>query len=130
MPTRIESVAPEPDSVRWIQEDSDQPYALVWQSGKVNLWLWGKELQGCGYPSYRSRRIRYTACFAGAVSPGDTTRGTLCASWSDSGAVEGGDFWFVASGDSELRGLAETRLTGPCGSLLIPVTLKLVRAAN
>ena len=128
VPTRVESlsIVSVPDSVRWIQQDKDSPYALVWANGTVNLWAAGKELQSCGYPSYRARTVRWSAAFAGSGI--DTIRGTVTASWSDSGTVTGGDFWIVNEGDTVMRGLAETRLTGPCGSLLIPVTLQLVRA--
>jgi hypothetical protein len=58
----------------------------------------------------------------------DTTRGVLTASWSDSGTVAGGSFWFVQDGDT-LVGLVTTSLIAPCGSVAITDTLRLVRAA-
>lgn len=119
------------DSVRYVQHEKDQPYALIWKRKVLNLWLAGRDLGGCQWPPNRSH---YSCVYRGTVPDlfaiDDTIRLALVDTAAVNCTVPSGAGWLVASGDTALRGLVVTRRLGPCGSSDESLALFLDRVAN
>lgn len=121
------------DSVRWQQEEKDQPYALLWPSGAMNLWLrYDSHRTSTAYP-YPTEPYAYSVVYRAQLAPlwlADTLRGIQCdAGGEENCDVTGGMFWVVQEGDSILRGLVMTTVATPlCGSRVDTLSLRLARA--
>ena len=72
------------DSVRWVQEEAYQPYALTWRpQATMNLWV--RMDSRCSSPSfpYPSDRYQYSVVYVAKLPPlwlalGDTAKGVVC----------------------------------------------------
>lgn len=134
-PTRVEAIAVA-DSVRYVQAEKDQPYALRWKDGTTNLWRradsWMVEQS---YPYQHAVRYRYSVVYKAKLPPYylaslDTVPLSLVASGDvQQCTVDGGAGWIVCSGDTALRGLCVTRVSVPsCGARDDSVWLDMARA--
>jgi len=120
----------QPDSVRYTEEGRDDPTALVWADGTVNLWYHvDSHIVSTTYP-YPTARYRYSAVCRGRISPATLAQGSLVTSGSlDNCTVNAGSFSLTLEGDSLWRGLVTTTVAVPCcGTRTDSLWLRLVRA--
>ena len=127
--TGVRPVVLAADSVRWVQEERDDPYALVWADGTMNLWVrMDSRIVSTQYP-YPTARYRYSAVYRGRLSPNTMASGILTGSGSlDNCTLTDGSFSAILEGDSLWRGLALTTVAVPgCGSRTDTLWLRLAR---
>lgn len=105
------------DSIRFVQVDKLQPYALLWPANEtVNLWIaWDEKKQSPLYP-YPSCRARFNLALTGKKGLDGTYRGSVTSQWTDSCTVDSASFELTPSGDTLMVGWCLMDWTGPCGA--------------
>ncbi len=130
--TGVRPVVLAADSVRWVQEEKDQPYALTWADGTVNLWVrMDSRMTSTTYPYTESQRYKYSAVYRGRLSPNTMAVGTLTGVGAlENCTVTDGSFWVMDDGDTLLRGLVLTTVATPCcGARVDSLWLRLARVS-
>lgn len=128
-PTRVNGVVTivPTDSVRYVTPDKDEPYALLWPNGHVDIWTRQSTGFNCSFPQ-RDGIVRINVVYEGHLTPEGILLGDSLTYKINPDTTKILTYSLTGSSEQDtLSGLMTMTVQTPCGPSVMEKPFKMIR---